>query len=317
MRGYFVPPKDGPVALNYKCHNCGTFMTMWQFLEWFDGDLFKQYRLDSFKEKYGDSRKRKPTVKKKTPSIEALQSDVITRDEPKVLLEAPPVSLHSVLDEVAGCYRMDCVAHDQMIYQYISKRQIPEEFYSKLYYAPNFQYLIETIAPEYRRSPSEPRLIIPFYDENGRLIFVQGRSLEKDSIAKYLTIPIGEKVDKIYGLERVDRTKPVIVVEGPLDSMFVRNCLAAADADLTHVKGDIYTFDRQPRLHDIVKRMGRAINNGKRVTIWDRLKFSGKDINDAIISGISPPEITEYILQNSPSGAEARLRFNRWKKVSE
>ena len=37
---------------------------------------------------------------------------------------------------------------------------------------------------------------------------------------------------KIFGLERVNFTKQVKIVEGPIDSLFISNCVAAAGADL-------------------------------------------------------------------------------------
>ena len=40
------------------------------------------------------------------------------------------------------------------------------------------------------------------------------------------------KTTKVYGLERVNFQKQVCITEGPIDSLFIDNCLAAGGADL-------------------------------------------------------------------------------------
>ena len=35
-------------------------------------------------------------------------------------------------------------------------------------------------------------------------------------------------MDKIFGLNRIDKSKPIYVVEGPIDSLFLDNCVAVA-----------------------------------------------------------------------------------------
>ena len=39
------------------------------------------------------------------------------------------------------------------------------------------------------------------------------------------TIRIDEDSPKIYGLDTVDESKPIIAVEGPLDSLFINNAV--------------------------------------------------------------------------------------------
>ena len=77
-----------------------------------------------------------------------------------------------------------------------------------------------------------PRLIIPFYDTDGKVFAFQGRAFGKEQ-TKYLTVKLDENKQKVYGLDTVNLQEPLHIVEGPIDSMFLKNCLAAAGADLT------------------------------------------------------------------------------------
>ena len=43
---------------------------------------------------------------------------------------------------------------------------------------------------------------------------------------KYLTVKLDENKQKVYGLDRVNLQEHIHIVEGPIDSMFVKNCFA-------------------------------------------------------------------------------------------
>ncbi|MCK5020111.1 MAG: hypothetical protein KAS32_23860 [Candidatus Peribacteraceae bacterium] len=308
-RGFFITPKHKKDRLYFKCHNCDAYYSLYDFLEWFDKTIFNEYRTEIFKEKYGDKSKPKSTVYKAEGGG---NTNVSTKPEVSVDREIPCLS--QVLNNIAGTHILSSLDSTHKAVQYVNSRLIPERFKDRLYYTTNFNYMVAAITPRYSKIPKDERLVIPFFDETGRIIYIQGRSFD-DTGLRYLTIPIVDDADKVYGLERIDRTKPVIVVEGPLDSLFIDNCLASADSDLTSVQGDIYTYDNQPRNKEIVEKMKRSINNKYRVTIWDRIRHNAKDINDIILTGITPNEISEYIMKNSPSGLECRIRYNHWKKV--
>jgi DNA primase len=92
--------------------------------------------------------------------------------------------------------------------------------------------LVNKVKPKtYKVIKDHPRLIIPFFDTTGKLFAFQGRAFGNEQ-PKYLTIKLDENKQKIYGLERVNFTKQVKIVEGPIDSLFISNSLAAAGADL-------------------------------------------------------------------------------------
>ena len=164
-----------------------------------------------------------------------------------------------------------------------------------------------------------PRLIIPFYDESGKLFAFQGRAFGKEQ-PKYITIKLDESKQKVYGLERVNFLQPIKVVEGPLDSLFLDNCLASAGADLKNVKKSLpedqitYIYDNEPRNREIIKHMYSVIDKGYSLVIWpDDLKH--KDINDMIISGLTSEQITDIIHNNTFSGLAATAKLDFYKRV--
>ena len=126
-------------------------------------------------------------------------------------------------------------------------------------------------------------------------------------------------------MERVDKTKPIKIVEGPLDSLFLENCVASGDANLSVVAKSLIDMgidknqitlipDREPRNKEIVKLMADAIKLGHNVVIWPNT-IEQKDINDMVQSGLSPSEIEDIISNNTFKGLEAQTKFIFWKKV--
>lgn len=157
-------------------------------------------------------------------------------------------------------------------------------------------------------------MLIPFRDESGEIFAYQGRAFGRES-PKYITIKIDEGRDKIFGLDRIDKSKSILVVEGPLDSLFLDNCIAVAGADFSLIEGDVtIIFDNEPRNKEICKQIEKTIDQGRNVCLWpDNIKH--KDINDMIIVGYSKEELQEIITNNTFSGIAAKLRFADWRRI--
>jgi hypothetical protein len=180
-------------------------------------------------------------------------------------------------------------------------------------YTDNFQELTATFKdPEYaKKMPEDARLVIPFYNEFGVLNCYQGRSLDPKNKMRYITVKRKDEVEKTFGMDRIDRSKDVRVVEGPIDSLFVTNCLAAADADLTRVKGDVYIYDAQYRNPDVVKHINKAIDKGVKLVLFPK-EFQWKDINDAVKDGgLTLNEIETLIRGHTYQGLKAKLAFSK------
>jgi hypothetical protein len=168
----------------------------------------------------------------------------------------------------------------------------------------------------------DARLVIPFYDEYNELIAISGRALEtSDKTLRYVTLRTNESEEKlVYGMDRINLNEMVKIVEGPLDSLFLNNCLASGDANLSMtaknipIDKKILIFDNEKRNKQIVKMMQDAIKLDYNIVIWPD-NVQGKDINEMVMNGISATEIESIISSNTFKGLEAQTRFTFWKKV--
>jgi 5S rRNA maturation endonuclease (ribonuclease M5) len=155
------------------------------------------------------------------------------------------------------------------------KRKIPNSVWSK--------FLI------CREGKYAGRIIIPFFNKNMEAIWFQARTL-RNSEVKYLSME-GEK--QIYNIDFVDVKKPIIMVEGPIDSMFVDNCIASCGSDLNSEREQLkslemfYLLDCDETGRKISKKL---LNDGKKVFVWPKfLEANGLekrdkwDINDVYL----------------------------------
>ena len=279
-RGYFYQVKTNT---NYKCHNCGVSLSLNNFIKQIDPTLHKQYTMEKFKEGYTGK-----NFVVEEPKLE-FKKPIFKKD-----LDLPKASEVPVAKE------------------YLEKRMIDP---AKFYFAYKFKKWVNTQKQTFTTiGRDESRIIIPMYDTERNLIGFQGRSLGPNSV-KYITVMLNEEAPKVYGLDRIDTTKSVDVVEGPFDSTFVKNSIAlcGSDGDFEFIKDNdcIYTYDNEPRNKEIVGRIERCIQNNKRVVIWPR-EVNQKDINDMVLAG---HDIMSILKLNTYSGLEAKVKFNNWKKV--
>ena len=249
-RGYIYPVKNNT---NFKCHNCGASLSFNNFLKELDPTLHKQYTLEKFKE--GHTGK---NFVSEEPKFE------FTKPVFKKKLDLPKASEISIARE------------------YLEKRKLnPEKFYfaNKFKQWANAQkQTFDTIGRD------ECRIIIPLYDFDSNLIGFQGRALDS-SPNKYITVMLYDNVPKIYGLDQVNSSKPIYIVEGPFDSTFIQNSVAMCGSDVDirafNWSDYIYVFDNEPRNREIVNRISKTINRGEKVIIWPS-SVQQKDINDMV-----------------------------------
>ena len=114
----------------------------------------------------------------------------------------------------------------------------------------------------------------------------------------------------------MDLSRRIYVVEGPIDSLFIDNCLAVAGADFNHLQLEDVTvvLDNEPRSREIIKRMENLIDTGYALVIWPH-SIQQKDINDMILAGMSSGEVEETIKQNTHHGLEAKMKLAAWKRI--
>ena len=279
-RGYIYSVKNNT---NFKCHNCGASMSLNNFIKELDPMLHKQYTMEKFKE--GHTGK---NFVVEQPKFEFVKP-IFKRN-----LNLPKASEVPIASE------------------YLTKRKLnPEKFYfaDKFKEWTNTQKVIfDTIGRD------ECRIIIPMYNEKKNLIGFQGRSLIPNPV-KYITVMLDEDAPKIYGLDQVDSSKPIYIVEGPFDSTFIQNSVAMCGSDVNigsfGWSNYIYVFDNEPRNREIVNRISKTIDRGDKVVIWST-SIEQKDINDMVLAGLNVQSVVE---SNTYSGLEAKIKFNNWKKV--
>ena len=280
-RVYFYRKKND---FFYKCHNCGVGTTFSKVIQLIDDELYKEFCKEKF---YGDKKEEKilptfaaPKFKKKDPQLESLTS----------------------INKLNGSHPAR---------HFVESRQIPKEFYSDLYFCSKF-FEWAHIGTTVPRRQEHPRLVIPFRDETGEVFAAQGRAFGNET-PKYLTVKFQDK-PKIFGLDRVDLSRHLYVVEGPLDSLFIDNSLAVAGADFRYIPpGDTtIVLDNEPRSREIIKQMERLIHQEHELVIWPDT-ITQKDINDMVLAGVK--DIQTIIDNNTFSGLEATMKLAAWKRI--
>jgi transcription elongation factor Elf1 len=298
-RGYVYKKGNN---LFYSCKNCGIGTSLGKLLENVDGSLYKEYVLERYKSgESGFSNFKEPTFNVPSPRFDKL-------DKPKIF------------EHAEFCSNL---SSEHFCLAYLKNRQIPKEFYSQLLFTSHYKKFIDALVPNHgKKLIDDARVIIPFYDVYNNLIAVSGRALEtSDKTLRYITIRTTDSEEKlVFGMDRVSVHEPVRVVEGPLDSLFIKNCIASADANLAIVAENISAgkkiliFDNEPRNKEIVKLMQESIKSNHNIVIWPNT-IQAKDVNEMIMSGISVGEIESIISSNTFNGLQAQTKFVFWKKV--
>lgn len=299
----FLYEKTG--KLFYMCHNCHASMSFGNFIKTLDPELHNQYALETFKERSSSG----------VSEIQKSKSD----PEPDISkFQKPKFIKYTELNALKKVSQLD-PAHPAK--RYVVSRQIPNYFHSRLFYTSKFKAFTNKLKPGKFENVEvdEPRMIIPLVDTSGNLFGFQGRSFASTGM-RYITIILDEQPPKVFGLDRIDKSKTVYVVEGPIDSMFVPNCIAmvGSSLDLSTLSIDrskfVVVFDNEPRNKEICSSVEKYIQMGYRVCIWPD-HIEQKDINDMVLAGIKPQDIKLIIDNNTYHGLSAMVRFNAWKKV--
>ena len=282
-RGYFFEHKGHYV---YKCHNCGFSCNLYGVLESVSPTLCKEYAFEIYKEKNPE-----PMVK-----------------EQKVVREPSFTNIGT---------RLDLLNADHRAVKYVQSRQIPKDKYSNFYYCSDFSKVMSDFD---RTGSKEARLVLPFYDEMGSLIGVQGRAIEDEKAIRYITLKKEGQERLWYNLDKIDPRSTVYVTEGPIDSMFIPNCTAMQGAGWLEQLPDkiekskvVFIFDNEPRNLEICSLIEKYIDAGRNVVIWPS-EINKKDINDMVIA-YGVPTTMKLIINNVYSGLKAKMKYTYWKKV--
>lgn len=284
-RGYLFSMRDSFV---YKCHNCGITRNFSQFLKDQNINVHDEYVMERYKE--GMTGKNYQVA---SPNF----TSFVTK----------PIFKKTIFSELPSIESLN-ITHAAK--QYLLNRKIPEKYFSNFYYAENFNAWEKN-----ENTIKEARIILPLISEDGNVFGYQARSLNKNTNLRYITTILDKQYPKLFGLDRVNKTKNIYVTEGPFDSLFLSNGIAMCGADVMFDKvcypTYTYVYDNEPRNKQIVDRYEKCIYNGESIVIWPN-SIKEKDINDMVLSGHNVQSVVEC---NTYKGLEAKVKLNDWKKI--
>ena len=286
-RGYFFTVKNDLV---YKCHNCGVGRSFGNFLKEQFPTQYDMYVMEKYKA--GLTGKHRSVSK------------------PKFNFDKPTFKRRIHLKPLSS------LNNSHLALAYVMGRGLPLDKLDELYYCPNFKEWTNTHKQTFKSTKhDEERIIIPLNDKDGNLMGFQGRAFHHPTQMRYITVMLEKDAPKVYGLDKINESKPIFIVEGPFDSLFLDNSVAMAGSDLdprTFGWSDyIWVYDNEPRNREIVNRIESTIDRGDKVVIWPST-IDEKDINDMFNSGIDPQSVIE---SNIYQGLQAKLKLNNWKKI--
>lgn len=251
-RGYILKSE---IPWRYYCHNCHVSMPVYKWLKEFFPNNYKTYMKQ--KMMMGNIRSCDSYDNIKTSAKEKIDPEV----EKKYTKYFKPI-----------------LGYPHAV-EFCEKRKIPKDVYSKWYYAEN----VKENDNKYR-----DRIIITFYNDKNKIYYYQGRTL-KGSMLKYLS----RKGDynSVYNFYLVDRSLPVIILEGPIDSVFVENSVAVTglkigDKNLNNFAYKYYLLDND---ESGKKKSVKLLKERSYVFNWKLFlkdypcEVPIKDVNDFII----------------------------------
>ena len=289
-RGYIYQNK---ADYNFKCHNCGMTRSFTYFLKDRDQPLYDEYIMERYKE--------------------GLTGKGTVTPEPKFTFPQPKFRKKDICDELTKISELNTTHRAK---KYLINRGINEDTLSKLYYCPNFKEWTNKHKKIFdNTNHDDQRIIIPLRHSDGQLFGYQGRSLDPTSKMRYITVMLDEDAPKLYGLEKINTKKPIYILEGPFDSLFVENSVAmcGSDVDIRSFGWSdyIWVFDNEPRNREVVSRIEKLINRGDKVVIWPS-NIKEKDVNEMILA---KHDICTILESSAYSELTAKLKLNLWKKV--
>lgn len=297
-RGYIYRTKQD---LFCKCHNCGYGSNLGNLIKYVDPILYDEYVLERYKSgatRYNAHKDVAEILPKPSPKEELLEDDILET-----------------------LTRIDLLKETHPAVKYVMNRKIPKDKWSLLYFCKKFKEYTNGVTPKFATpiADDHPRMVIPYFTPAGKCFAYQGRAYGAEE-PKYFTIKVDETQEKIYGLDRVDYSKRIYVVEGPIDSLFLPNAVAVSGSSFdtptirSLLANATIVMDNEPRNKEIVKQMGKYIDEGFSVCMYPD-NVTEKDINDMILNGKTPTEILETINTNTFTGMEAKLKYSTWRKI--
>ncbi len=301
-RFYFIEADKGWRVF---CHNCQYSNAFLYFLKQQNYPLYVAYIEDLLRFQ---------------STSNSVSKEVERKDDPVARIEEPTGFSIDNLNEY--CTNLADLLDVHPAKKYLRARQVPEDQLCRFWWTSKFKDLAVAFNPEnYLLSKFDTeRIVIPFLNKSGDQVFaLQGRTIDPNSSMRYVTLKSKnhETWQKIFGLEKLDRSQTHYILEGPIDSVFLKNAVAMAglkstiDVNLDN-ENTVYVFDNQPRNLDVINSMSRTIKQGKKIVIFPT-SITGKDINEMVLKdGMSPSEIQDLLETHTYRDLTAFMKFSQW-----
>lgn len=290
-RCFYIPEND-----NIYCHNCGWSSKPYNWIKTVSNMSHKEIMEEVSEGDYDSLDVGKIMEEVEVPKIPSLPDDCINLMDSMQLKHYASNSMVQSAIAYIKARRLDTA---------INK---PDAFYFSL-----------------KDSVHRYRLVIPFKDDTGKIVYYQSRKLfEWDKLGNYISKSGGDKA--ICGLDAVSlEDNAVFIFEGPFDSFFVKNGIAVAGItkgghNLTPLQEEqmdtlrffekIWVLDSQ-WLDDTAREKTQSlIDQGEKVFFWpEKLGKRFKDFNEMCITLKLDEISSSFIKKNSHRGLVAVAKF--------
>jgi len=285
-----------PDGSNICCYNCGSSLSTYNWIREVSGMSHKELCDDMGKGDFGY-----------TPIL-------LEEDAPQLKVETLPIDSINLFDPTQVKY-YENNSKVKYALDYIKRRRLdvavnrPHALYISL--KDKFQ---------------GDRLVIPFKDEEGDIVFYQTRTLfNTDERPSYLSKVNSDKT--LYGIDNIDpNLDTVFLFEGPIDSFFIKNGLgvaginAAKEFTLTKTQksqmdslglfNKIWFLDSQWVDKTAREKTLSLLESGECVFIWpEKWGKYYKDLNELCVDKDLNQVSPEWAKKNSTCGKGAVLKF--------
>jgi len=268
-RGNFLLDRE---PYMYVCHNgdceAGSGFYITEFMDWTHPEYKQQWInevLRATRESEQKQAERKARVLRDKFMVERrLPTKTVEEKDPRIDIVNIPELVKKNGD---GMQHLRSMMEYPDAVEWCKGRHIPSDIYKRFLYAP--------------QGSLWGRIIIPFDDIKGNMYFYQARTIIGHE-PKYRNAKTD--IRPIYNYYQVDMNKPVMVLEGPIDSMFVENSIATLgtkyNTELLEMFDDLYFIfdDDKPGRATALKHLEK----GKQVFMWKKFIKNFGYINDKL-----------------------------------
>ena len=295
-RGYWLH-KNG--EYKYYCHNCNATRSVENFLKEFAPNLAQEYKLEVLKEGANGTSEQDLTNFESKPQFTSLG-------------KKPFKELKSISQ----------LNHNHPAKIYSSGRKIPSNLHYKIFYTDNgYSWARKWLPEKFTKDfdGNDPRIVMPLCDKKGKCFGAVARSI-LPTAQRYLKMSWSDESGFVYGLDTIDISKTIYVMEGQFDSMFIPNSVALGsmhfDLINKHLPGEdvVIVLDNEPRSKTNIDQLTKAVSRGYKVCIWPS-HIEQKDINDMVVEGMDSIDIKAIIDGNIYSGLKAKLAIGIYSKT--